>query len=474
MTTARVSTEVWATSKRSAGVGHRLAGGGALGQALLVERHVVPAGEQVELVPRAFAVAEDDEGAGHRPMVGGDNPRVADAGPPDSVRRSRSPHSETMIERLASASVNHRYRTIVVWIARIVGVVVLGGMVTSSADINDRLDGTDSQRAYDLAAAHMPSVTGLSTTVVFKTNDLASTAAVVDEIRALPRIDHVDSPIDHPEQVGPGGISFAAVSFMRNGPPTEEDTAAAITKIAAAHQSPDLEIALGGEPFVNGDVPATEGIGLAAAVVILLIAFGSVVAMGLADHQRADRHRSVAQRDPARSRAVLPTADFTSTVAAMIGLGVGIDYALFMVTRYRAELAAGRDVNGAIAAAVRTSGRAIVFAGGTVVVSLLGLLLIGMDFLKGFAVASSLTVAIAVAAAITLVPALLAVIGRRINRLSIHRRGHTTTNRDNLGRRWARAHPAPSGDCGGRRWRGVAAGRAARVRDAPRRLRRGQ
>ena len=67
-------------------------------------------------------------------------------------------------------------------------------MITSSADINDRLDGTDSQRAYDLAAAHMPSVTGLSTAVVFKTNDLASTAAVIDEIRALPRIDHVDSP----------------------------------------------------------------------------------------------------------------------------------------------------------------------------------------------------------------------------------------------------------------------------------------
>ena len=123
---------------------------------------------------------------------------------------------------------------------------------------------------------------------------------------------------------------------------------------------------------------------------------------------------------------------------AMIGLGVGIDYALFMVTRHRAELAAGREVNEAIAAAVRTSGRAIVFAGGTVVVSLLGLLLIGMDFLKGFAVASSLTVAIAVAAAITLVPALLAVFGLRINRLSIHRRGHVTTNHDNLGRRWAR------------------------------------
>ena len=356
-----------------------------------------------------------------------------------------------MIDKLASASVRHRYRTLAVWLAALIGVVVLGGMVTSTADINDRLDGSDSQRAYDLAAAHMPSVTGLSTAVVFKTNDLASTTAVIDQIRALPRIDHVDSPVDHPEQVGPGGISFAAVHFSRNGPPTIDDTAAEIKHIAAAHQSSDLQIALGGDPFVNGEVPATEGIGLAAAVVILLIAFGSVVAMGLPIVSALIGIGLSLSAIPLVS-AVLPTADFTSTVAAMIGLGVGIDYALFMVTRYRAELAAGRDVTAAIAAAVRTSGRAIVFAGGTVVVSLLGLLLIGMDFLKGFAIASSLTVAIAVAAAITLVPALLAIIGRRIDRLSIHRRGHVTTNHDNLGRRWGRViqhHPVTAVVSGG-------------------------
>jgi RND superfamily putative drug exporter len=356
-----------------------------------------------------------------------------------------------MIERLAAISVRHRYRAIAVWLAALIGVVVLGGMVTSTADINDRLDGSDSQRAYDLAAAHMPSVTGISTTVVFKTTDLELTAAVVDEIAALPRIDHVEGPLDHPEQVGPGGISFAAVSFSRHGPPTIEATAAAIEQIAAAHQSTDLEVALGGEPFVNGDVPATEGVGLAAAVVILLIAFGSVVAMGLPIVSALIGIGLSLSAIPLVS-TVLPTADFTSTVAAMIGLGVGIDYALFMVTRYRAELASGRDVGDAIAAAVRTSGRAIVFAGGTVVVSLLGLLLIGMDFLKGFAVASSLTVAIAVAAAVTLVPALLAILGRRIDRLSVHRRGHVTTSRDNLGRRWGRViqhHPVVAVVAGG-------------------------
>ena len=267
----------------------------------------------------------------------------------------------------------------------------------------------------------------------------------------MPRIDHVDNPIDHPEQVGPGGISFAAVSFLPNGPPSEEDTAAETKKIAAAHQSPDLEVALGGEPFVDGAVPATEGIGLAAAVVILLIAFGSVVAMGLPIISALIGIGLSLGMIPLVS-TVLPTADFTTTVAAMIGLGVGIDYALFMVTRCRAELDAGRDVHAAISTAVCTSGRAIVFAGGTVVVSLLGLLLIGMDFLKGFAVASSLTVAIAVAAAITLVPALLAVIGHRIDRLSIHRRGHVTTGRETLGRRWARAiqrHPVTAVVTGG-------------------------
>ncbi len=356
-----------------------------------------------------------------------------------------------MIERLASASVNHRYRTLIVWLAALVGVIVLGGAITSTADINDRLDGSDSQRAYDLAAAHLPSVAGFSASIVFKTNDLGSTGAVVEEVRALPRIDHVDSPIDHPDQVGPGGISFAAVSFSRTGPPTIEDTAAAIERIADAHRSDDLQIALGGDPFIKGDVPATEGIGLAAAVVILLIAFGSVVAMGLPIVSALIGIGLSLSLIPVVS-ALLPTADFTSTVAAMIGLGVGIDYALFMVTRYRAELAVGRDVKEAIAAAVGTSGRAIVFAGGTVVVSLLGLLLIGMDFLKGFAVASSLTVAIAVAAAVSLVPALLAIIGRRIDRLSIHRRRRGAAGHDNFGRRWARViqhHPVTAVISGG-------------------------
>ena len=343
------------------GLEHRSTRRGPLCQALLVQWHIVPAGEEVELVPRAFAVAEDHEGSGHRvmvigAMVGGGNPRTRMPGCRISSGTG-SAHSEVMLEKLASASVHHRYRTVIVWLAALVGVVVLGGMVKSSVDINDRLDGSDSQRAYDLAEAHMPSVSGLNTAVVFKTSDLNSTAAVIDEIRALPRIDHVDSPIDHPEQVGPGGISFAAVSFLPNGPPSEEDTAAEMKKIAAAHQSPTLEIALGGEPFVDGEVPATEGIGLAAAVVILLIAFGSVVAMGLPIIS-ADRHRPVTEHDPLVS-TVLPTADFTTTVRHD-RLGVGIDCAVHGHAIGPSSLPAAMST--CVAIAVRTSGRAIVFA----------------------------------------------------------------------------------------------------------------
>ena len=220
-------------------------------------------------------------------------------------------------------------------------------------------------------------------------------------------------------------------------------------------------------------VPASEGIGLAAAVVILLIAFGSVVAMGLPIISALIGIGLSLSMIPLVS-SVLPTADFTTTVAAMIGLGVGIDYALFMVTRYRTELASGRDVSTAIAVAVRTSGRAIVFAGGTVMVSLLGLLLIGMEFLKGFAVASSLTVAIAVAAAVTLVPALLAIIGRRIDRLSIHRRAHVDDQSRHRRPPLGAGHPATSGDCRDQ-WHGdPAAGRPASAEHAAGDLRRRQ
>jgi RND superfamily putative drug exporter len=136
--------------------------------------------------------------------------------------------------------------------------------------------------------------------------------------------------------------------------------------------------------------------------------------------------------------AVVPTPDFTTQVAMMIGIGVGIDYALFIVTRYRAGLRRGLDPHSATVEALGTAGRAVVFAGGTVMISLLGLLLMRLSFLQGLALGTSTAVLVAVAAAITLLPALLGLAGRRIDRLSLHRRRRREHVRETPAHRWAR------------------------------------
>jgi hypothetical protein len=164
---------------------------------------------------------------------------------------------------LPPPSVNHRYRTLIVWLAALVGVIVLGGMVHTSADIDNRLDGSDSQRAYDLARRTMPSITGPTTAVVFKTDD-PRVHRGRDRRDTRPAANRPRRQPDRPSRTGrPGGISFASVSFMRNGPPTIEDTAAEIEKIAAAQPVLRSADRARRRPFVKGEVPATESIGLA-------------------------------------------------------------------------------------------------------------------------------------------------------------------------------------------------------------------
>ena len=159
------------------------------------------------------------------------------------------------------------------------------------------------------------------------------------------------------------------------------ETAAAMAEKAAALEQSGVEVAFAGDLFQDVDRPARSS-GLAAAAVILLVAFGSVVAMGL---PIVTALVGVVASIAALGlwSAVVPTPDFTTQVAMMIGIGVGIDYALFIVTRYRTALRRGLDPHAATVEALGTAGRAVVFAGGTVMISLLGLLLMRLSFLQG-------------------------------------------------------------------------------------------
>lgn len=174
-----------------------------------------------------------------------------------------------------------------------------------------------------------------------------------------------------------------------------------------------VQIEYGGELFLEFEPPESEILGLAFAIFILIAAFGSVVAMGL-PIGTALAGIGTGSLVVALLSNVIEMPDFTPTLGIMIGLGVGIDYALFIVTRYRDELRAGHSSVAATGIAIDTAGRAVLFAGTTVVISLLGLLLIGLSFVQGLGIGASLTVLVTMIASVTLLPALLGFVRERV------------------------------------------------------------
>jgi putative drug exporter of the RND superfamily len=354
-----------------------------------------------------------------------------------------------VLARIATTCFRRRRTVLLAWATAIVAIVLAAGALGGAYADDARLAGTDSQAAYDLLEREMPSRAGETGSVVFEApagiDDAPARAAIeryLAEITAIDGVAGVTSPFDRPEQVSADGrIAFAAIDFdVDAGSDETVDAAAAVRGRAGTLDAAGVDAAFGGWLFSEVEMPASELVGLLAAIVILLVAFGSVVAMGL-PLVSAVAGIIVSLAGIAITAALVDTPEFTVQVASMIGIGVGIDYALFIVTRYRAALARGASPIDATAEAVGTAGRAVVFAGCTVMISLLGLLLIGIPFLYGLAIGTSLAVAVAVVAAITLLPAMLGVVGRRIDRLSVHRRRRTTSERgarETAAHRWAR------------------------------------
>ena len=349
-----------------------------------------------------------------------------------------------MVEGIAHACATHRLRTFVIWLMAAIALTVVAARVQPKEETNERLDGTDVQAAYDLVSAHLPDQGDESAIVVFRSDsDLHSSSnesairAVVSDIAALPRVADVASPLDDTARFSPDGhIAFASVDFTPDDDNATQglgDTALSMQEIA--DRAP-VDVAFGGDVFTTGDLPATELVGLLAAVVILLLAFGSVIAMGL-PIVTAIAGIFISLTAVTLWTAFVDTPDFTGQVAAMIGIGVGIDYALLIVTRHRAALARGSSVIEAIDESMRTAGRSVVFAGVTVMISLLGLLLVHLSFLTGLAWGTATAVAVAVAAAITLLPALLSLVGPRIDKLHVGRRRRS--DRPTLSARWSEA-----------------------------------
>jgi putative drug exporter of the RND superfamily len=335
------------------------------------------------------------------------------------------------LARVAGWCYDHRRRVLALWIGLLVVTGAVSGIVGGT--YQDRFTGgnAESQRAENLLRAKFPAFAGDSADVVVRTDSPITSAAneakltsLVDQVRGLPRVAEVRSPFDPGGQSqisSDGRIAFAQVQFDRQTVDLSKGDIRRVIDTAEAARAPGFEVELGGQPieFVLAPRPgSTEFVGVAAAIVILLIAFGSAIAMGL-PIVTALVGIGISYAVVAFVSHGLVVPSFTNALAAMIGLGVGIDYALFIVTRYRQALYEGADPRGAVIHAIDTSGRAVLFAGCTVVISLLGLMLLGVSFVYGVAVGTIAAVVLVLSGSLTLLPGMLGFAGRAIDRLRV-------------------------------------------------------
>jgi RND superfamily putative drug exporter len=252
-------------------------------------------------------------------------------------------------------------------------------------------------------------------------------------------------------------VAFATVNFDERANVLPKAAVERVISVAEGARSPQLDVQLGGQAIEQTEKPSigtATAVGLLAAVTVLLITFGSLLAMGL-PILTALLGLGTGIGLAGLASQIISTPDFATQLAAMIGLGVGIDYALFLITRFRQNYRAGLDVQTSISEAMDTAGRAVLFAGITVIIALMGQFLLGVSFLYGLAVASSLAVLMTMLAALTILPAVLSRFGERIGRPSRRARstGESAAQRDARGpwARWAgfiQRHPWPGAIAG--------------------------
>ncbi|HEY8490907.1 MAG TPA: MMPL family transporter, partial [Dehalococcoidia bacterium] len=351
-----------------------------------------------------------------------------------------------MLQRLARACYRRRWAVLAGWVALLIGLTAVASVAAGSYHMEFDLPGSESQEAFDiLQTKGFADRTGVQGQVVFRApqgvND-PDVRRAMEELFARIQQEVPDTTVVSPygpdgaQQISQDGtIAYAEVN-LADRPVSEYETIAEQVKgYVAEVQVPGLQIELGGDAFATWQEPSSEVIGLLAAVVILLIAFGSLLAMGLPILTALfGIGCGVALVRLATNVVDIP--DFTLQAAIMIGIGVGIDYALFIVTRYRQGLQEGLEPEGAVVRAVDTSGRAVLFAGTTVVISVLGLFAMNIG---GLGVGIALGVLMTMLASVTLLPAVLGFVGRNIDRLGLpHRHQAEGQARRSIWYRWSR------------------------------------
>jgi RND superfamily putative drug exporter len=355
--------------------------------------------------------------------------------------------------KLARWSTTHRKYVLIGWIVLLIAVNLVAQSTGTSYSNNFTLPNSDAQRAADLLQRSFPAQAGDRDTIVYKVSSGTVLAPTVKarmrkmfaEVEKLPHVAAVISPyagaVAGKSISADGRIAFATVVFNEKANLLPKSAAERVVNTARAAAQPGLQVELGGqaiEATEQAGFGLSTAVGLLAAIIVLLLTFGSVIAMGL-PIVTALFGLGTGLGVIALFTHVVDTPNFSSELAAMIGLGVGIDYALFILTRFREAYATPgptfENPRESVVQALDTAGRAVLFAGCTVVIALLGMMLLGVSFLYGVAISASIGVLLVMLASLTLLPALLTTFGARVARPSRRAR-----------RRGARAQVAMSAD----------------------------
>ena len=332
-----------------------------------------------------------------------------------------------MFARVGKWCHDRRKRVLGLWILALVLVGAASGAAGSAFRDDFNLPDVESKRGFDILDERFGGQgTGQVGTIVVRADQGVEDPSVRPALEALftkaasiEDVSRVESPYgpDGAQQIASKGRDAGKIAFANVELPEDIDFERAGEigdEIAAA--APEIEgvqIELGGYIFAGFEEPSSEILGLAFAIVILILAFGSVLAMGL-PVGIALFGIGIGTTIVTIASNVVTIPDFATFLGIMIGLGVGIDYALLIVTRYREQLHGGHDVSESVTIAMDTAGRSVALAGTTVVISLMGLLLTGVSFIQGMAMGAAVVVAVTVAASLTLLPALLGFAGDRV------------------------------------------------------------
>ncbi len=351
------------------------------------------------------------------------------------------------METLARWMLRHRRVVVLLWIVAVAAIWGLGRLVPAHYSFGDSLPNTESRAAADLLQREFPGQPGEVDTIVWKVDSGSvrdpqvrqRMRQMLSAVRDLPHVTGVQSPYDAGGDRAiskDGRVAFALVNFDQGGDQLPKATVTKVIDTARGFATPAVSVDLGGyamgQATMTISTSTSELVGVIAAAVVLFFAFGSLLGVSL------PLISALASVIPAVAligmlSRVLTVPSFASSLTILLNLGIGIDYALFLVTRQRRGLLAGQRVLDALVDTLRTAGRSVLFAGTIVCVALLGLFSLGVGYLSGMAASAAIGIAFTMAAALTLLPAMLGffgerLLGRRERRRSLATGGRRTTD----------------------------------------------